>query len=55
MPTELAVVEQTSAVAATPALKNPSAVDPEVVENLIQDTKIGARIKRLRLRRSMAW
>ncbi len=31
----------------------PVAVDPEVVENLIQDTKIGARIKRLRLRRSM--
>ena len=35
----------------TPAA--PQAVDPEVVENLIQDTKIGARIKRLRLRRSM--
>ena len=32
---------------------SPLAVDPEVVESLIQDTKIGARIKRLRLRRSM--
>jgi transcriptional regulator with XRE-family HTH domain len=31
----------------------PVAVDPEFVENLIQDTKIGARIKRLRLRKSM--
>jgi transcriptional regulator with XRE-family HTH domain len=31
----------------------PSAPDAEFVENLIQDTKIGARIKRLRLRRSM--
>ena len=31
----------------------PVPVDPEVVESLIQDTKIGARIKRLRLRRSM--
>jgi transcriptional regulator with XRE-family HTH domain len=31
----------------------PVPVDPEVVENLIEDTKIGARIKRLRLRRSM--
>ncbi len=35
------------------AAKSPTAVDPEVVENLINDTKIGARIKRLRLRRSM--
>jgi transcriptional regulator with XRE-family HTH domain len=31
----------------------PIAVDPETVEHLIEDTKIGARIKRLRLRRSM--
>jgi transcriptional regulator with XRE-family HTH domain len=29
------------------------AVDPEAVERLIHDTKIGGRIKRLRLRRSM--
>ncbi len=37
--------------------KNPIAtpipVDPDVVEHLIEDTKIGARIKRLRLRKSM--
>jgi len=31
----------------------PIPVDPEVVESLIEDTKIGLRIKRLRLRKSM--
>jgi transcriptional regulator with XRE-family HTH domain len=31
----------------------PIPVDPEVVEHLIEDTRIGPRIKRLRLRKSM--
>ncbi len=52
MATEMNVVEEAPVVVA-PSPKGPLAVDAEVVENLIQDTKIGARIKRLRLRRSM--
>ncbi len=51
MPTET-MAEETTFIAA-PSARTPSAVDAEVVESLIEDTKIGARIKRLRLRRSM--
>ena len=52
MPTEATLPEDALFVA-PPSPRVTSAVDAEVVENLIEDTKIGARIKRLRLRRSM--
>jgi transcriptional regulator with XRE-family HTH domain len=51
--TQEKTTEKTTAKEVMTSPAAPIAVDPEVVESLIQDTKIGARIKRLRLRRSM--